>query len=163
MKYSNPMNNGPVTIRQVSSCDTVAFVARLLLIFVWVASLIMLVYMNLGGSKPKESPAEIVFILACFTAAFMAVILARRAKVEKLVREGTPVPATLSRPSRFQFFITVGVNFKWRGESIKRVVQLPAVRATEAIRDMERFTLMVDPEDHRRFVIRELYMAEQDS
>jgi hypothetical protein len=155
------MKNRLVTLRQVSSCDTVAFVARLLLIFTWIVLLLMVGFMATGAKKPEESPAEIAFIMACFSTAFLLVILARRAKVEKLIRDGTPAPATLNHYSHYLFFITVGVDFNWREEPKKRMVQLPAAGVTGVLKNREHVTLMIDPEDHRRLIIKELYAGEQ--
>jgi hypothetical protein len=159
-KTSKHVKKRSVTLRQVSSCDTVAFVARLLLIFVWLLPLATAVYMGLGGKKPEESPAEILFIMASLSAGFLLVILARRAQVEKLVREGISVRAAISHYSRYQFFINIGVDFIWRGELKKRMVQIPATSATGILKNREEVTLMIDPEDYRRLVFKELYTGE---
>ena len=153
------MNGKSITLRQVSSCDTVAFVARTLLISVWVLLSAILIYARLSGRKPEESPAEIAFIMATFSAAFLAVILSRRAKVKRLVREGTPVRGAVSSCSRYQFFVNIGVDFTWRGQPVKRVIQLPAVSAATSIMSRGHVTLMVDPEHPQRMVIRELYIG----
>jgi hypothetical protein len=154
------MKSKTVTLWQVSSRDTVAFVARLLLFFVWLVLLAVIVYVNLGGKKPEESPAEIAFIMASFTAAFLLVIQVRRTKIEKLLKKGTQVTAELVHYSRFQFFTTVGVHFTWRGRLEKKMVQFPSVRTTRILKNRERVVLMVDQDDPGRLIIRELYERE---
>ena len=151
------MKNWRVTIRQVSSCDSVAFVARLLFILVWLVLFAVVVYVGLGGRKPAESPAEIAFIMASFTAAFILVILSRRAKIDRLMKSGTRVRAEVIGYSRFMFFVTVSVHFTWEDRPEKKMVQVPSGHSARALKDRKHVDLAVDPMDPGRFVIRELY------
>ena len=151
------MKSKTVTIWRVSSCDSVAFVARLLLIFVWLVLLAVIFYVSLGGRRPAESPTEIAFIMASFTAAFLIVILSRRTKIDRLMRNGIQVKAELVDYSCFQLFITVTVNFTFQGRLEKKMVQVPSGRSVRGLKDRKHVNLTVDPEDPGRLVIIELY------
>ena len=152
------MSSRKLTLKQVSSCDTVAFVARLMLFFVWLMLFAMILFIAAGGKRPKESPSEIALGMAFLSAVFLMIIVVRRNSLSRLTAKGTSVQAELYLASHYQFFMTLGFHYVWRGQAIKRTVQIPYVKATRFIEDRKQVVLIVDQDDPRRFIIGDLYV-----
>jgi hypothetical protein len=151
------MSNPKLTLRQVSSCDTVAYVARLMLLFAWLMLFALILYIAAGGKKPVESPGEIALGMTVLTAAFLLVIAVRRNSLSRLAAEGIPVSAELFHTSHYQFFMTLGLHYMWRGVAMKKTVQIPYGSATRFIEGREQVILIIDRDDPRRFIIGDIY------
>ena len=151
------MSSPKLTLIQVSSRDTVAYVARLMLIFAWTILLALPLFIAASGKKSQESPGEIALGMAVITAAYLLIIVVRRKSLSRLAAEGTPVPAELYHASHYQFFLTLGFHYTWRGQTMKKMVQVPYGKATRFMEGREQAILIVDKDKPRRFVIGDLY------
>jgi hypothetical protein len=146
-----------INLMEVSSRDGIAFTARLLIIMSWFMMLVIGIFIAAGEQKPKESPGEIALGMAFVTAALLTVIVIRRNTSNQRLSTWTPARAEVFHSTQVQFFITVGFLYTWRGKELKRSIQVPAGKATRFLLDRKEVTLLVDPENPRRFITGEVY------
>jgi hypothetical protein len=142
---------------QVSSRDAIAFTAKLMIVMIWFMMAVIVISIATGGRMPKESPGEIALGMAFITTALLMIIVVRRNAVNRRLSAWKPVTAKIYHSSHVQFFITVGLLYKWRGKELKRTIQVPGGKARKFLVDREEVTVLVDPEKPRRIIIEGIY------